>query len=65
MIFEMTGIEEAKAKQFREEHKKCYVSTAIGGQFEYRFSPTSIGSIVTIKCAFCKEEKDVTDYDSW
>lgn len=65
MKFELTKVEEGTAKEFRTEHKKCYVDTAIGGQFEYRFSPTGLGPVIHIKCLFCKEEKDITDYNSW
>lgn len=65
MQFSLSDIEEQKAKAFRKKHKKCYVDTAIGGQFEYRFGPTSIGSVITIKCLFCKKKEDITDYDHW
>jgi hypothetical protein len=37
---------------------------AIGGHLSYSFTPTSIGEIVTVKCA-CGAELDVTDYDSF
>ena len=65
MEFTLNENEEQKAREFRKKHKKCYVDTAIGGQFEYRFSPTGLGSVITIKCLFCKKKKDITDYDHW
>ena len=65
MKFELSDIEKESAKSFQEKHKECYIDTAIGGQFEYRFGPTSIGHVITIKCLFCKKKKDITDYDSW
>ena len=37
---------------------------AIGGQYSYRFTPTSLGTAVSVKCA-CGKEKNVTEYDSW
>jgi hypothetical protein len=38
---------------------------AIGGQFTYHLTPTSLGLIVKISCNACEKTKDVTDYDSW
>jgi hypothetical protein len=65
IYFKLSGVEEKAAKEFRKLHSKCNIETAIGGQFEYRFAPTSISNVVTIKCGYCGEEKDITDYDSW
>lgn len=32
---------------------------------EYKFLPNAIGTAVFIKCGFCGEEEDITDYDLW
>ena len=40
------------------------IQGAIGGQYSYKFTPTFLGTAVTVKCA-CGQEKNVTDYDSW
>lgn len=39
--------------------------TAIGGQFTYSFTPTSLGDVVKVKCGFTGQEIDLSDYDSW
>lgn len=38
---------------------------AIGGGFSFTFTPTSIGSITTVKYSLTGEELDITDYDSF
>ncbi len=38
--------------------------TAIGGRYTYSFTPTSIGTVSTVKCV-CGKSKDFTDYKSW
>jgi hypothetical protein len=38
---------------------------AIGGAFKYMFTPTSIGTIVKVECSWCKQIKDVSDYEDW
>jgi hypothetical protein len=65
MIFELSEIEEQSAKTVREAHRKCQHATTIGGQFEYRFIPTGLGYLITIKCVCCNEISDITDYSSW
>lgn len=37
---------------------------AIGGQITYKFTPTSIGIVVTVHCT-CGEAIDVSDYNNW
>ena len=63
--FSLSGKEIDAAKQFEEEHKKCHIPTTIGGGIEYKFFPNAIGTAVSIKCGFCGEEKNITDYDLW
>lgn len=36
---------------------------AIGGQFTFKFIPTSIGTIVKVVYCHTNEELDLTDYD--
>lgn len=38
---------------------------AIGGQFTFSFTPTSIGVIVVVKDALTGEKIDLTDYSEW
>lgn len=39
-------------------------SGAIGGAFTWEFTPTSLGTVSTLKCS-CGEQIDVSDYDEW
>jgi hypothetical protein len=39
-------------------------SGAIGGAYTWCFTPTSLGTVCTIKCS-CDANIDLTDYDSW
>ena len=64
--FTLSKSEEEKARVFRIKHvKTCRHETAIGGLFQYIFTPTSIGQAVEIKCVGCKKTKDLTDYKTW
>lgn len=55
--------EHDQAKHLRPGRKTRYAG-AIGGAYTYRFTPTSLGTVVKVKCD-CGEEIDVTDYDNW
>ena len=33
--------------------------------FSYRYTPTGIGTGITIRCNYCGEEEDITDYSTW
>ena len=37
---------------------------AIGGQYTYCFTDTSLGVVIKIQCA-CGAETDITDYSIW
>lgn len=63
--FKLHENEIKKAKEFIEKHKKCYIPTTIGGGIEYTFLPNAIGTGILIKCGFCGEEENITDYDLW
>lgn len=63
--FELTENETKKAEEFEEKHRKCHKPTTIGGGIEYKFFPNAIGAAVSIKCGFCGEEENITDYDCW
>jgi hypothetical protein len=38
---------------------------AIGGEYTFSFSPTSIGVGIHVANSITKEMIDITDYDSW
>lgn len=63
-MFDLNEVEKSRAEEFKKIHKKCYRPTAIGGQFSYIFTPTSVGTAVSIKC-ICGEQENITDYDIW
>lgn len=49
-------------KQLDEKPKSV---GAIGGRFTYSFTPTSLGTIVTVSDNSTKDSLDLTDYSSW
>lgn len=62
----LNELENWRAHEFCEKHKDCVSDFgAIGGGFSFIFTPTSIGTIVKIKCEKCGEIVDITDFDSW
>ena len=65
--FKISGKELIEARNFQDNHK-CKLGGkkpgVSGGRYSYKFTPTTIGMAVAIKCA-CGQAKDVTDYDSW
>lgn len=64
--FELNESEAKKAEEFEEKHAHPNVRKgAIGGHIEYRFTPTSLGDAVSIYCAICGVEENITDYDRW
>ena len=63
--FKLHENEIKKAEEFENKHKQCYKPTTIGGGIEYKFLPNAIGTAVSIKCGFCGEEENITDYDLW
>jgi len=53
--------------EFRKEHdehilKKCL--DPLGVDYNYIYSPCSVGVQVFIRCR-CKVEKDITNYEDW
>lgn len=64
----MFGINFTQARritEWQEEHE-CSVTNegAIGGQYTYMFTPTSMGEVLQVECA-CGSKIDVTEYDLW
>lgn len=48
----------------RRKCRKAYTG-AIGGRLTFSFTSTGIGDIVTVRCALCRKEKNLTEYDKW
>ncbi|GEM_PF-1496648 len=71
--FTLSGKELRETLNFSKKHK-CGLENdqrtgrkktgAIGGSITYCFTPTSLGTMMAIKCA-CGKNKNITDYDSW
>ena len=54
-------------QQRQHDEWKHHCSTyagAIGGRLSYVFTPTGLGTCVTVKC-ICGEELDLTDSENW
>ena len=65
MSFYLNENDKVKLHKWREEHDSgCFIQYkgAIGGGLTYCFTPTSIGTVIKVKCA-CGEEIDLTNYD--
>jgi len=62
--FEINEEEYKKCKKWLEEHDKTcphkdpLKQGALGGKLTYKFTPTSMGVIIKVKCA-CGEEVDI------
>jgi hypothetical protein len=64
--FSLTPSQAAKFEAFRAEMwKRKDNPGAIGGQFTFKFIPTSIGTIVKVVYSATLEELDLTDYDDF
>lgn len=63
-VFQLNKKERAAANEFIKKQDKPYAG-AIGGQFSYIFTPTSIGCVIKVLNHFTGEECDVTDYEEW
>lgn len=62
--FNLDEEEEKAAKAFKSKHNHGYAG-AIGGSFSYQFTPTSIGTGVSIICNHCQESENITNYANW
>lgn len=61
MEFKLSDEQWEKAKEWMKEREKY--SGAIGGQFSFVFTQTSLGLITVVKDQ--ESELDLTDYDFW
>jgi len=60
-------IKKINSWQKSKKHIKCHkrYAGAIGGQYSYEFTPTSIGTVFKIKCSICNNELNLTNYENW
>ena len=61
--FELDEEQTAKYEAWRKAKGEVYVG-AIGGAYEFCFTPTGIGQIIVVKCAD-GTALDLSDMDSW
>ncbi len=65
MKFEIDLDQLMKISEWDKEHKCTNKEQgAIGGKLMYMFTPTSIGSVVKVRCS-CGSEIDVSNYKDW
>ena len=65
--FELSPLEEKRAKEFKNKHLECArkCPSTIGGHIDYIFTPNSLYRGLVMKCNICREEKNITDYNGW
>jgi len=64
----LSEIEKERAGKFKAKHDKCYPDDQGFGATilaQYIIGTTVIGCTLDIRCAFCKEEEDITDMSLW
>lgn len=66
----LCATDQEKLNKWFCDHKCVYYGRpdsyagAIGGNFTYEVTPTSLGDIFKVSCG-CGQEIDLTDYESW
>lgn len=66
MTFTIFPEEMKKLKAWMNTKKLKKYSGSIGARFTYSFTPTSIGTVITVSDAMeQKDTIDITDYDGW
>jgi hypothetical protein len=64
--FSLTDLQIAKFEAWRNEMwKRNDNPGSVGGQFTFKFIPTSIGTIVKVHYYHTDEEIDITDYNTF
>lgn len=70
--FELNEVEEERAKNWIEEHKKVCPHSfknnnlpTLGEHYYYKFIPNGLGHSVSVGCIYCDVNEDITDIDSW
>jgi hypothetical protein len=63
-MFSLTKEQSARVSEFIKAKRAEYTG-AIGGQFTWSFTPTTLGCVCKVKDNISGEELDVSDYDMW
>ena len=64
MEFELTDKQRENAGEWMAKHRTSNQG-AIGGQFTYEFTPTTIGVIVKVRDCITHESIDLTEYETF
>jgi hypothetical protein len=66
MNFYIGKEEQIKIDEWMKKQLKDGANTgAVGGRFQYKFTPTNLGTVLLVKDMVTNQEIDVTDYESW
>lgn len=61
-LFIFSDKERKNNDMFRNFH---YLSCNNGNRYQYELIGTGVGPVIKIRCPFCGQEQDITDYDNW
>lgn len=64
-IIEGDDLERVKSWVKNQKDKYSDKTGTIGDRFSYRFTPTSLGTIISVIDSLTNEEIDITDYSKW
>jgi hypothetical protein len=63
-IFTLAGMEFEAARIWQLQHPcRDQLRPTTGEQFVYEFMPTGMGTMITVKCLYCAQEQNVTDFE--
>jgi hypothetical protein len=64
--FTLTDIEEKSYHEFYSKHTNCFKDNrSMTSPIEFIITPTSLGIEVMVKCIYCGEVKNITEYDKF
>lgn len=64
-MFTLSKEEQKKLDEWLSKKDLKKYCGAIGGRFTYCFTPTSLGTAVSVKDSLDKDEIDLTNYNDW
>lgn len=65
MKFNIDEDESKKLEEWMSTKDFSKYSGAIGGRFTYSFTPTTLGTVITVTDNLDKNEIDLTSYEYW
>lgn len=62
----LNEVENAAASEFAAKHYEDHCSGKNrAASLRLSAEQTGMGYVIKVKCPYCKEEKDITDYEVW